>query len=109
MRDAQRRSQGRNAQPRIGRRRHVSPGSAGSRVMRRSCVLAAVTLLFAQTASAQESRIASDLRRQKEPIADACDTFSLKPLGGCGYTLFTSSPPPVAAACPTPPHGFPIG
>lgn len=77
--------------------------------MRRSGMLAAVTLLIAQTVSAQESRIASDLRRQKELIADACDTFSLKPLGECVYTLFTSSPLHIAAGNQPPQNGFAFG
>jgi hypothetical protein len=77
--------------------------------MRRSCALLVIALLLARAVSAQESRIASDLRREKEQIAGACDSFSPMPIGECVYTLFTSSPLHVAAGSQPPQNGFAFG
>jgi hypothetical protein len=57
----------------------------------------------------QESELSAELRREGERISDACDTFSLKSVPGCAYTLFTDHPLHLAAGSMPPQNGFGLG
>lgn len=65
--------------------------------------------LFPCALQAQESRIASDLRREKEHIAAECDEFKFKALGTCAVTLFTASPLHIALGSLAPQNGTGFG
>jgi hypothetical protein len=71
--------------------------------------LLAAALLYPSLAAAQESKIASDFRREKEQIAESCDEFAPKALGGCAYTLLTSSPLHITLGNLAPQNGFAFG
>ena len=58
---------------------------------------------------AQESALHADLRREGERVSEACDTFGLKLLTGCAYTLFTDHPLHFAAGSMPPQNGFGVG
>src|SRR5437588_6688191 len=77
--------------------------------MRPITLLCALSLLVPYAASAQESQIASDVRREKEHVVEACSDFTVKALGGCAYTLFTSSPFHIAVGSLAPQNGFSFG
>ncbi len=69
----------------------------------------AVVLWLASTlASAQESGMQAQLRREGERVADACH-FSFKAVGSCAYTLFTDHPLHIAAGSLPPQNGFGLG
>jgi hypothetical protein len=48
--------------------------------------------LFVPSASAQESKIVSDLRREGDAIAETCHSVAVKAIGNCAYTLATAFP-----------------
>lgn len=60
-------------------------------------------------ASAQESPLHAELRREGERVSDACGTFSFRSVPGCGYTLFTDHPLHTAAGSMPPQNGFGLG
>ena len=62
----------------------------------------------AALASAQESALHAELRREGERASEACK-FSFKALGGCAYTLFTDHPLHIAAGSMPPQNGFGLG
>lgn len=80
---------------------------------RRSHVLAALVacdlLLAARPTAGQESQVAADLRREREQVAESCSRFAAKAIGGCAYTLITSSPFHVALGNLAPLNGFGFG
>lgn len=65
--------------------------------------------LSVPSASAQESKFMSDLRREGEAIAENCDSLDLKAVGSCAYTLATSSPIHVGFGSLAPGSGFAFG
>lgn len=66
-------------------------------------VVAAATL-----ASAQESPLHAELRRESDHVSESCK-FSFGALGGCAYTLFTDHPLHIAAGSMPPQNGFGLG
>jgi len=64
-------------------------------------------LAAAGPVQAQESKVASELRREREHIADACD--ELRSIGSCLYTLATDYPLHVALGSLAPQSGFAFG
>jgi len=70
---------------------------------------ALMTLLSALPSAAQESQFSSDLRREREHVAESCGSFSVKALGGCAYTLTTESPIHLAFGSIAPQNGFAFG
>jgi len=60
-------------------------------------------------ASAQESALRAQLRREGERVSDACDSWSFKVIPGCAYTLFTDHPFHIAAGSMPPQNGFGFG
>ena len=66
-------------------------------------------LLAPAVSSAQESALHAQLRREGERVLDACGTWSLKGIPGCGYTLFTDHPFHIAAGSMPPQNGFGLG
>ncbi|HEY8551234.1 MAG TPA: hypothetical protein VIL35_14855 [Vicinamibacterales bacterium] len=74
----------------------------------RVLVAAAAIVLIAGSASAQdESRFASDLRREGEHVRENCSSFST--LLSCAYTLATDYPFHVAMGSLAPENGFAVG
>jgi hypothetical protein len=70
---------------------------------------AVLVLLSASTlASAQESPLHAELRREGERASDACQA-SFKAVPGCAYTLFTDHPLHIAAGSMPPQNGFGFG
>jgi hypothetical protein len=59
-------------------------------------------------ASAQESPLWGELRREGERVSDACHP-SFKAVPGCAYTLFTDHPLHIAAGSMPPQNGFGLG
>jgi hypothetical protein len=71
--------------------------------------IAAVVLILASTfATAQESELQAEFRREGERAADACQ-FSFKAIATCGYELFTDHPLHIAAGSLPPQNGFGLG
>lgn len=64
-------------------------------------------LLIAAPAFAQESRLASDWRREREKIAENCT--ELKKLASCAMTLVTDYPVHIAVGSLSPQNGFGFG
>jgi len=60
-------------------------------------------------ASAQETELGAELRREGERASDACGTFSFTSMPGCAYTLFTDHPLHIAAGSMPPQNGFGFG
>lgn len=75
--------------------------------MRWSAVL--VLWVASSLAVAQESTFHAEMRREGERVSEACDTFGLKLLTGCAYTLFTDHPLHIAAGSMPPQNGFGVG
>ncbi|MGE3277290.1 MAG: hypothetical protein AB7O67_19420 [Vicinamibacterales bacterium] len=69
----------------------------------------AVLLTTATTAFAQESRIASDWRRERERIAETCTEADAGKLASCAVTLATDYPFHVALGNLAPGNGFAFG
>lgn len=76
---------------------------------RRWALAVGVTCLLAGTAHAQESQLASDLRREGEHVAAACSSFSPGAFGSCVYTLTTDYPFHVSLGSLAPGNGFAFG
>jgi len=72
-------------------------------------VAGVLACLCASSASAQESKFASDLRREGEHITESCNSTSPKALGGCAYTLVSSYPIHLALGSLAPGNGFAFG
>jgi hypothetical protein len=72
-------------------------------------VVGVLSCLCASSGWAQESKFASDLRREGEHIAESCNSVSLKALGGCAYTLVSSYPFHLALGSLAPGNGFAFG
>ena len=70
-------------------------------------VVLAVALLIACPALAQESRLASDWRREREKIAENCG--EMKKLASCAVTLVTDYPFHIAVGNLAPKNGFGFG
>jgi hypothetical protein len=64
---------------------------------------------IAVSALAQEGNLQSDFRRESKHVREACDTFGLKLVTGCAYTLFTDHPLHIAAGSMPPQNGFGVG
>jgi hypothetical protein len=69
----------------------------------------ALALLMGAPASAQESRLASDWRREREHIAESCSSFAPKALTSCAVTLVTGYPFHLALGSLAPKNGFGFG
>jgi hypothetical protein len=65
-------------------------------------------LTLAAGASAQESQLGSDFRREGDALRKDC-TFSFKSVGGCAYTLFTDHPLHISAGSIAPQNGVGFG
>ena len=65
--------------------------------------------LASTLAVAQESFLHADFRRESERVGDACKSFSLTGIGGCGYEVFTDHPLHIAAGSLPPQNGFGVG
>jgi len=69
-----------------------------------------VLLCFAPSiASAQESQLHADFRREGERVGDACGGFKFSVVPGCAYELFTDHPLHIAAGSLPPQNGFGFG
>lgn len=68
-----------------------------------------IVLTTASPALAQESRIASDWRRERQHIAENCDEFAAKALMSCAVTLVTDYPFHLALGNLAPQNGFAFG
>src|SRR3954463_14167188 len=69
-----------------------------------------IFLLFATLlATAQESALHADFRREGERVREACGTFGFKTVPGCAYTLFTDHPLHIAVGNIAPQNGFGFG
>jgi hypothetical protein len=73
------------------------------------CIIALVLCFVALSAVAQEGNLQSDFRRERKHVREACDTFGLKLVTGCAYTLFTDHPLHIAAGSMPPQNGFGVG
>ncbi len=60
-------------------------------------------------ASAQESALHADLRREGERVSEACGTLSFKTVQSCPYALFTDHPLHIAVGSIAPQNGFGFG
>jgi len=73
-------------------------------------ILAVVLMLAAASpVFAQESRIASDWRREREHIAASCGEFDAKKIVSCATTLVTDYPFHIAVGNLAPQNGFAFG
>ena len=79
------------------------------RSLQRSLVLslAVAAAGFAGIASAQESLLGSDFRREKERLTENCSSFKKFP--GCAQVLFTDHPLHIAVGSIAPQNGFAAG
>jgi hypothetical protein len=71
--------------------------------------VAVLLLLTSGNIFAQESNLGADFRREKEHVAQSCDSFGLKLITGCAYELFTDHPLHIAAGSMPPQNGFGLG
>jgi len=69
----------------------------------------AASLIAGSPASAQESKLAADFKREAERIALSCSGFSFKAIGACGATLVTDHPVHAAFGSIAPQNGFGFG
>jgi hypothetical protein len=60
-------------------------------------------------ASAQESMVGAEFRREGERVSDACHDFGFKTAPGCAIELFTDHPLHIAAGSMPPQNGFGLG
>jgi hypothetical protein len=72
------------------------------------CIAMLVVLFAPLLASAQESQLQADVRREGERVSDAC-SFDLKAIPSCAYTLFTDHPFHIATGSMPPQNGFGFG
>lgn len=79
------------------------------RASRAGVVAGLLVSMSAVSASAQESKFMSDLRREGEAIAETCDSLDVKALGKCAYTLVTAYPLHVGFGSLAPGNGFAFG
>jgi hypothetical protein len=69
-----------------------------------------VVLWLAGTfASAQESMLQAEFRREGERVRDACKDFGFKTVPNCAIELFTDQPLHIAAGSMAPQNGFGVG
>jgi hypothetical protein len=69
-----------------------------------------VALVLGSTlATAQESRLQAEFRREGERAGDACKDFSFKTVTGCAIELFTDNPLHIAAGNMPAENGFGLG
>ncbi|ODS56013.1 MAG: hypothetical protein ABS36_06145 [Acidobacteria bacterium SCN 69-37] len=61
------------------------------------------------SASAQESKFMSDLRREGHAIAENCDSLDIKAIGACVFTLVTAQPIHIGFGSLAPGNGFAFG
>jgi hypothetical protein len=66
-------------------------------------------LLASVLATAQESMLQAEFRREGERASDACKDFSFKTVPGCAYEVFTDHPLHVAAGSMPAQNGFGLG
>lgn len=71
--------------------------------------LFAILSLVSQSVLAQETNLQADFRREGKHVREACDSFGLKLITGCAYTLFTDHPLHIAAGSMPPQNGFGLG
>lgn len=71
--------------------------------------LGVVLCLASTLALAQEGGLQADFRSEGTRVSDACGSFSLKTVPGCGYELFTDHPVHIAAGSMPPQNGFGLG
>src|SRR5258708_9803839 len=97
------RRNGRHANVPARARERVAMQSAGEKSRRvrggagMRCGVALMLCFAAASAVAQEGNLQSDFRRERKHVREACDTFGLKLVTGCAYTLFTDHPLHIAA------------
>jgi hypothetical protein len=68
-----------------------------------------VLVLGGSLASAQESALRADFRREGEHFREACGKFGLKTVAGCAAQLLTDHPLHIAAGSIAPQNGFGFG
>jgi hypothetical protein len=72
-------------------------------------VVVSIVLLLSTVALAQETNLQADFRREGKHVTEACGSFGLKLITGCGYELFTDHPLHIAAGSMSPQNGFGFG
>ena len=78
-------------------------------MLARLAILIAVLIGAGFPVSAQENQFQSDLRREREHIAEACDGLSLGAIGDCAYTVTTATPFHLGLGSLAPGNGFAFG